>query len=229
MKNLLVILAFLGGFHFSDAQNYIDLRAGITRLRAEAWNETIQTYNASRFWQEEKLPDLNNAFSYGLGFSGVLGRGVFLSPSLLYTKFESSSQTERITLHWLDLGIAIDLFPMEFGLDSVSNRLRPFVRLGFSGSMLLPRVELKDGMASIDGEAYAPYNWPYLYHAGLGLRYQPGNVLGFFLLLHGRLSPNAQLTDFRTALLGSTYEHSSDANRAKFIDLQLGVTFRIKD
>jgi hypothetical protein len=211
------------------AQNYIDAHGGISNLKADAWNETIRTYNASRFWQEDKLSELNNAITFGLGFSGVLGKGIFISPTLQYSKFSAESNSESIDLHWMDLGIAFDIFPLEFGLDSVAYQIRPFARMGFSGSMLLPRVELLDGIASIDGEAYEPFNWPYLFHAGLGLRYQPSNVLGFFFLLDGRYVPNARLNDFRTALLGSLYANTSDQNTARLLGIRLGLTFRIKD
>jgi hypothetical protein len=213
----------------ADAQNYIDLRAGFSSMQADAWNQTIQTYNETRFFNESKLPNLRLGHNLGLGFSGVLGKGVFISPSLQYREYSTESNLNKIDLHWFDLGLACDIYPLEFGLDSVAFILRPFFRIGFAGTMLLTRIDLADGPASVDGEPYAPYNWPYLLQSGIGLRYQPWNVLGFFLLLDGNYSPNASITDFRRALLGSLYAYSGDNNRVLQFGLQGGITFRIKN
>ncbi len=222
-----IMLVFFA--HVSNAQNYIDLRTGFSWLQANAWNTTIQTYNETRFWQESPLTELKQGSSFGLAFSGVLGKGIFLSPSIQYKKFSAKSNLERIDLHWLDLGLACDIYPLEFRMDSVSFRLRPFVRIGFAGSMLLARIALANGPASIDGETFAPYNWPYLLHTGIGLRYQPRNVLGFFILIDASTSPNASITDFRTALLGSLYANTKDENRALQLGLHAGLTFRLKN
>jgi hypothetical protein len=213
----------------SNAQNYIDLRTGFSWLHADAWNNTIQTYNETRFWQESQLTELKQGSSFGLAFSGVLGKGFFLSPSINYKKFSAKSNLEKIDLQWLDLGLACDIYPLEFRMDSVSFRLRPFVRIGFAGSMLLARIALANGPATIDAETYAPYNWPYLLHTGIGLRYQPRNVLGFFILIDASNSPNASITDFRKALLGSLYANSKDKNKTLQLGLHAGLTFRLKN
>jgi len=228
MRPIFLVCLFL--LHMGlNAQKYTDVGVGFSRLNASAWNETIRTYNDSRFWQENKLPELKNAFNYRIGYSGVAGKGLFLSPSVQYSKFTSQTPADKINLHWVELELACDIFPLEFGMDSVHYRLRPFLRLGYAGSMLLTRVTLADGAAGIDGEPYVPYNWPYIFHAALGLRYQPGSVLGFFLLFDARFAPNAKINDFRTALLGSTYLNSSDQNNVRMLGIQSGITFRIKN
>jgi hypothetical protein len=223
----ILILIFFSAFTV-NAQNYIDLRAGFSSMKAEAWNQTIQTYNETRFYNESKLPELKVAHSFGLGFSGVLGKGVFISPSLQYRAYSTESNLDKIDLHWIELGLACDIYPLEFSLDSVAFMLRPFFRFGVAGTMLLTRIDLADGPASVDGEPYATYNWPYLVQSGIGVRYQPWNVLGVFLILDGTYSPNASITDFRKALLGSLYANSGDNNRVLQLGLQGGITFRIK-
>jgi hypothetical protein len=229
MIRLLFLTLLSLAFHWANSQKYTDLRVGLSYLNAASWNETIRTYNDSRFWQENDLPELKGTFAYGLGFSGVAGKGLFLSPSIQYSKFTSQTPTDKIDLHWVELELACDIFPLEFGMDSVHFRLRPFVRLGYAGSMLLTRIRLADGNASIDGEPYEPYNWPYILHAALGLRYQPTSVVGFFLLLDARFAPNARINEFRTALLGSNYLNSSDQNNVRILGIQSGITFRIKN
>jgi hypothetical protein len=228
MRPIFIICLFLL-HHWVSAQKYTDLRVGFSQLNASAWNESIRTYNESRFWQENKLPELKSAFTYGLGYSGVVGKGLFLSPSVQYSNFTSQTLADQIDLHWVELEFALDIFPLEFRMDSVHYRFRPFMRLGYAGSMLLTRIKLADGNAGIDGESYEPYNWPYILHAGLGLRYQPSSVLGFFLLLDARYIPNARINDFRTALLGSNYLNSSDQNTVRMLGIQSGITFRVKN
>lgn len=229
MMRLIFLTLLSLTFHWVNSQKYTDLRAGVSCLNATAWNETIRSYNESRFWQENKLPELKTAFTCGLGYSGVAGKGLFLSPSVQYAKFTSQTPTDKIDLHWVELELACDIFPLEFGMDIVHYRVRPFLRLGYAGSMLLTRIRLADGNAGIDGEPYEPYNWPYIFHAALGLRYQPTSVLGFFLLLDARFAPNARINDFRTALLGSNYLNSSDQNTVRMLGIQSGITFRVKN
>ena len=228
MRPIFIVCLFLL-HHWVSAQKYTDLRVGFSQLNASAWNETIRTYNESRFWQANKLPELKNAFTYGLGYSGVAGKGLFLSPSIQYSKFTSQTLANKIDLHWVELELACDIFPLEFGMDSVHYRVRPFLRLGYAGSMLLTRVKLADGAAGIDGELYEPYNWPYIFHAALGLRYQPTLVVGFFMIFDARFAPNARINDFRTALLGSNYLNSSDQNTVRMLGIQSGITFRVKN
>lgn len=229
MMRLLFLTLLLLSFYCAHAQHYTDLRIGVSYLNAASWNETIRTYNDSRFWHENDVPELNAAISYGLGYSGVVGKGFFLSPSVQYSKYAAETPADKINLHWVELEVACDIFPLEFGLDSVHFKLRPFLRLGYAGSILLTRIRLADGNATIDGEPYEPYNWPYIFHAALGMRYQPSSVLGFFLLFDARYAPNASINDFRTAVLGSNYLNSSDQNNVRILGIQSGITFRIKN
>ncbi len=215
----------------AKAQNYFDISAGIQSIQQTEWNRTIQTYNFNRIWLKESMPDLRNASSFSLGYSGLLASGLFFSPSLTYSAFTSSAENENfstmVRLRWLSVPLCFDIFPLEFGQDSVSSSLRPFLRVGGGASLLMPRVLINDSLATVDDEFYQPMVWPFFYTAGLGVRYNLNRSFGFLFTAMYLRYPSIDLEDFSYALNGNNLVGLTNETSIQSMTYQLSICFRL--
>ena len=232
MKSLLAIIFW--GLSFSVpmfAQNYFDISGGIQSIQQSAWNETIQTYNFNRVWLKEKMPDLRNSANVGIGYSGVLASGLFFSPSLTFSSFQSSAEngnySSLVRLRWISAPFCFDIFPLEFGLDSISANVRPFIRVGGGASLLMPRVLINDSLTTVDDELYQPMVWPFFYTAGLGVRYNLNRSIGFLFTAMYLRYPSIELEDFSYALNGNNLVDLTNTTSVHSMTYQLSICLRL--
>jgi hypothetical protein len=232
MRSLLVIIIW--GLSFSVpmfAQNYFDISGGIQSIQQSAWNETIQTYNFNRVWLKEKMPDLRNSAKVGVGYSGVLASGLFFSPSLTFSSFQSSAENGNyrslVRLRWISAPLCFDIFPLEFGLDSISANVRPFLRVGGGASLLMPRVLINDSLTTVDDELYQPMVWPFFYTAGLGVRYNLNRSIGFLFTAMYLRYPSIELEDFSYALNGNNLVDLTNTSSVHSMTYQLSICLRL--
>jgi hypothetical protein len=232
MRSLLAIIFW--GFSFSlpmFAQNYFDISGGIQSIQQSAWNETIQTYNFNRVWLKEKMPDLRNSSNVGIGYSGVLASGLFFSPSVTFSSFKSSAENgsyrSLVRLRWISAPLCFDIFPLEFGLDSISANVRPFLRVGGGASLLMPRVLINDSLTTVDDELYQPMVWPFFYTAGLGVRYNLNRSIGFLFTAMYLHYPSIELEDFSYALNGNNLVGLTNETSVQSMTYQLSVCLRL--
>jgi hypothetical protein len=232
MRSLLAII-FLG-FSFSVpmfAQNYFDISGGIQSIQQSAWNETIQTYNFNRVWLKEKMPDLRNSANVGIGYSGVLASGLFFSPSVTFSSLQSSAENGNyrslVRLRWISAPLCFDIFPLEFGLDSISANVRPFLRVGGGASLLMPRVLINDSLTTVDDELYQPMVWPFFYTAGVGVRYNLNRSIGFLFTAMYLRYPSIELEDFSYALNGNNLVGLTNETSVQSMTYQLSVCLRL--
>lgn len=232
MRSLLAIIFW--GFSFSlpmFAQNYFDISGGIQSIQQSAWNETIQTYNFNRVWLKEKMPDLRNSSNVGIGYSGVLASGLFFSPSVTFSSFKSSAENgsyrSLVRLRWISAPLCFDIFPLEFGLDSISANVRPFLRVGGGASLLMPRVLINDSLTTVDDELYQPMVWPFFYTAGVGVRYNLNRSIGFLFTAMYLHYPSIELEDFSYALNGNNLVGLTNETSVQSMTYQLSVCLRL--
>lgn len=215
----------------SEAQNYFDISAGLQSIDQTAWNRTIRTYNFNRIWLKEPMTDLRNASNFSLGYSGVLASGLFFSPSLTYSAFKSSTENENysslVRLRWLSVPLCLDIFPLEFGQDTVSSSVRPFLRVGGGASLLMPRVLFNDSLTTVDDELYQPMVWPFFYTAGLGVRYNLNKSFGFLFTAMYLRYPSIDLEDFSYALNGNNLVGLTNVTSVQSMTYQLSICFRL--
>ena len=232
MKNhLLVILICLPFSMNLSAQNYFDVSGGIQSIHQSAWNETIQTYNFNRVWLKEKMPDLRNASNVGIGYSGVLASGLFFSPSLTFSSFQSSAVNDNYRslarVRWISAPLCFDVFPLDFGKDSVSASVRPFIRVGGGASLLMPRVLINDSLTTVDDELYQPMVWPFFYTAGIGVRYNLNRSIGFLFTAMYLRYPTVDLEDFSYALNGNNLVELTNETSVQSMTFQLSFCLRL--
>lgn len=231
MKIRILVSCLLLGASLLNAQNHWDFLGGIQTMNAKAWNRTIQAYNFSRVWQSEPMPEIRSSITAGIGFNGVLLRGVYISPQLQYGSFRSSSEQESVNtllrLRWASGIVAFDLFPLEFGLDTVRYRFRPFIRLGAGASLVMPRYLQNDSLVSVNGAVWQPMVWPFFAHAGLGLRVSLNHSLGLVLLASHHFFPEVVLPDYSIAINGNALPDLNDADRIHQWNVQLGLSLRL--
>jgi hypothetical protein len=232
MKKLRTIV-FLSIFFSGNliSQNYFDVSGGMQTLQQTDWNKTIQTYNFNRIWLKEQMPDLRNASNVSIGYSGVLASGLFFSPSLSFSSFKSSATNgeyrSMVRLRWLSVPLCLDIFPLEFGKDSVSSSIRPFLRVGGGASLLMPRVLVNDELVTVGEEPYQPMVWPFFYTAGLGIRYNLNRSIGFMFSAMYLKYPNINLEDFSYALNGNNLVGLKNESSAQTMTFQLSCSFRL--
>lgn len=214
-----------------NAQNYFDVSGGMQSLQQTEWNKTIQTYNFNRIWLKEQMPDLRNASNVSIGYSGVLASGLFFSPSLSFSSFKSSATNgdyrSMVRLRWLSVPLCLDIFPLEFGKDSVSSSVRPFLRVGGGASLLMPRVLVNDELVTVGEELYQPLVWPFFYTAGLGVRYNLNRSIGFMFSAMYLKHPNVNLEDFSYALNGNNLVGLENETSAQSMTFQLSFSLRL--
>lgn len=213
------------------AQNYFDISGGIQSIQQSAWNETIQTYNFSRVWLKEKMPDLRSSANVSVGYSGVLASGLFFSPSVTYSAFKSSAENGNYRslarVRWISAPLCFDIFPLEFGKDSVSSSVRPFIRVGGGASLLMPRVLINDSLTTVDDELYQPMVWPFFYTAGLGIRYNLNQSIGFLFTTMYLRYPSIDLEDFSYALNGNNLVGLTNKTAVQSMTYQLSFCLRL--
>lgn len=227
---LIVLLSILISSDLMS-QNYFDVSAGMQSLQQTEWNKTIQTYNFNRIWLKEQMPDLRNASNVSIGYSGVLASGLFFSPSLSFSSFKSSATNgdyrSMVRLRWLSVPLCLDIFPLEFGKDSVSSNIRPFLRVGGGASLLMPRVLVNDELVTVSDELYQPMVWPFFYTAGLGVRYNLNRRFGFMFTAMYLKYPNINLEDFSYALNGNNLVDLENETSVQSMTFQLSFSFRL--
>jgi hypothetical protein len=232
MKKLRTIV-FLSIFFSGNliSQNYFDVSGGMQTLQQTEWNKTIQTYNFNRIWLKEQMPDLRNASNVSIGYSGVLASGLFFSPSLSFSSFRSSATNgeyrSMVRLRWLSVPLCLDIFPLEFGKDSVSSSVRPFLRVGGGASLLMPRVLINDELVTVGDELYQPLVWPFFYTAGLGIRYNLNRSIGILFTAMYLNYPNIDLEDFSYALNGNNLVGLKNETSVQSMTFQLSCSFRL--
>lgn len=232
MRSLLAIIFW--AFSFSVpmfAQNYFDISGGIQSIQQSVWNETIQTYNFNRVWLKEKMPDLRNASNVGIGYSGILASGLFFSPTLTFSSFKSYSENGNyssfVRIRWISAPLCFDIFPLEFGKDTISASLRPFLRVGGGASLLMPRVLINDSLTTVDDELYQPMVWPFFYTAGLGVRYNLNRSIGFLFTAMYLRYPSIELEDFSYALNGNNLVDLTNTTSVHSMTYQLSICLRL--
>lgn len=232
MKNAsLILLVFITWISSSTAQNNWDFQAGRSVLNQRPWNQTIQTYNLSRFWLNEPLPEIQSGWQGGIGFNGVLLKGVYISPQLQYSSLRSVAENPNLNmllrLRWINGTIAFDLFPLEFKLDTVRYKVRPFIRFGGGASLVMPRILQNDSLVRVGGEYWQPMIWPFYYHIGLGVRLGLSRSVGLVLTATNSLFPTVNLRDFSTALNGNALVGLQNEARVNFWNFHLGLSLRL--
>jgi hypothetical protein len=231
MKIRFIVSILLFGASILNGQNHWDFMGGLQSMNPKAWNRTIQAYNFSRVWQNEPMPELRSAMIAGLGFNGVLLKGVYISPQLQYGSFRSLVEQESINtllrLRWASGIIAFDLFPLEFGLDTVRYRFRPFVRLGAGASLVMPRFLQNDSLVSVNGTIWQPMVWPFFSYAAVGIRVSLNHSLGIVLLASHHFFPEVRLPDYTTAVHGTALPSLKDKDKIHQWNVQFGFSLRL--
>jgi len=231
MKKLLILSCLFGISFLTSAQNYLHLNGGYSIMNPKEWNKTIATYNFTRPWLKNELTTLHRDWSYGLGYSGVIARGMFISPEANYTKFTSQSTNENINttikLNWLRGSLYLDLYPLEFNLDSVGFKTRPFVRLGGGATCLLPRITQNDSLTTVDDEPYNPVIWSYQLTGGVGCRFYLAKHIDLIPMVLYHYQPKVNLEDFSYALHGSRLPGLVDEQKLSTIQFFLTLSIRL--
>ncbi len=231
MKNFVLLFSIFCSACIARAQNHLDLRVGFSTMQAGEWNKTISAYNFARPWLSEKQPELQSAVDFGLGYSGVVGKGIFLTPELTYQRLQSEATTNSnrvlVQMRWFTAGLALDVYPMEFGLDTVSFGFRPFVRLGVGAASVLPRVFIGDSLAYSRNEIYDPIIWNVAFRAGLGSRIRITDFLDLTPSVMWNYFPKMNLEGFANALHGTLQPGLSDEDRIHQFVFSLALSFRV--
>ena len=228
MKNInLFLILFVSTLALQvKAQNYWDMAFQTSRSAYTNWNQSIRYFNESRFWQEKPLAPLKWSRGGTVCYSGVLGRGFFISPQLAFAELKSEGSAARITLRNYSTQVGLDVFPLEFKLDSVAYLLRPFIRLAGGGDLYRPGISLANAPATYMDNPYKPYCWTYRFETSLGLRIRLTEVIGVHILGGYRFS-KVFLENFHTALNGVTSATLSDTDKINAFVLQAGITLRM--
>ncbi|MEX1190054.1 MAG: hypothetical protein WED33_12410 [Bacteroidia bacterium] len=214
----------------ASAQRHLDFQAGYSYINPTEWNKTISAYNYARPWLEEKQPELHSSFRIGVGYSGVIGKGLFLSPSLSHQIFSSYAENGNskadLRFRWMSAELALDIYPMEFGLDSVSFKIRPFVRIGGGASAILPRVFLNDSLSTARDEEYNPIVWTYQFSGGIGCRFAISNTIDLTPMITTSYFPSIDIENFRYALHGTEQPGLTDID--KFMNWRFTLSLSIR-
>lgn len=234
MKKVVLFIFFsVGMFSFLHAQRHINLYAGYSFVNPQNWNRTIDAFNFSRPWLTNEIPPISKAFSWGFGTSGVIGKGVFLSPEFSHSRYNASSQnipiSMNIDLKWFRGNMYVDLYPRELKLDSVSFTLRPFVRVGVGASSILPRVSINNVLVGVDDATYKAIIWSYQLSVGFGCRVALGKRIDLTPLLLLHYTPNIHLEDFSYALHGTQVPNLNDNQRISNLMTLISVSYRLVD
>jgi hypothetical protein len=228
MKNIPTFLVFLTLTLASQikAQNYWDLAFQSSQSAYTNWNHSIRYFNESRFWQEKSLAPLEWSRGGSVCYSGVLGKGLFISPQLSYAHLKSEGTAAQITLRNYSAQVGIDVYPLEFKLDSVAFIVRPFFRFAGGGDLYRPTITLINAPATYMDQPYKPYCWTYRFESSLGLRARITDVLGIHVLGGYRFS-KVSLENFHAALNGTTSSTLSDTDKINTFVIQTGITWRL--
>jgi hypothetical protein len=231
MKNLITSFVVLIACMSGEAQNHLDLRVGFSTMQAAEWNRTISAYNFARPWLSEKQPEIHQAADFGIGYSGVIGKGVFLTPELSYQNLKSEATTNAnkvlIQMRWFTAGLGIDIYPMEFGLDTVAFGFRPFVRFGAGAAAILPRVYIGDSLAYSSNEIYNPIEWNLAFRAGAGCRIRLSGLIDLTPGFMWNYFPGAALEGFGNALHGTLQPGLNDEDNVHQFVFSLALSFRV--
>lgn len=230
MKNLALIFLFIIPFS-SQGQRYLDIQTGYSFINPTEWNRTISAFNFARPWLDEKQPELHNSLNLGLSYSGVIGKGLFLSPSLSHQMFRSFSENgnskTEISLRWMSAELALDIYPLEFGLDSVGFKIRPFIRVGGGASALLPRVYMNDSLSLAKGEDYNPIVWTYQFTTGIGCKFSISPSMDITPMITSSYFPSVDLENFRFALHGTEFPNLTDIEQIFRWQFSVALSIRL--
>jgi hypothetical protein len=213
------------------SQNYLHVFAGYSVINPKEWNKTIQAYNFSRPWLASELPLLHNGFVTGIAYSGVLRKGLFISPEFQYNRFRSEvtneSFSKKVKLTGLNGQINFDIYPLEFNLDSVGSGIRPFIRIGAGGSLTLPRVFVNDSVAMVNNVEYTPKVWVFQAIGGLGCRFTVAQGIDVIPLILYTHMPSVDLEDFNYALHGTALPGLNNLEKLNNYQFLVNVSFKL--
>jgi hypothetical protein len=231
MKNKLLFTFFISISSFLNAQNYLNLYSGFSITSPKALNKTIETFNYSRPWLQNKLPLLNNTFTIGLGYTGILSKALFLSPDFQFNKTTSRSSNDNfntnVEINWVRGNINLDIYPLEFGLDSVGHSFRPFVRVGGGASAIIPRIYLNDSLATIDDAAYKSHFWTYQFTGGLGCRIYINRIIDIMPFIQYNYHPSVDIEEFNLALHGTNVSQLSNVQKVSNFQFLLSLSLKL--
>jgi len=230
MKRIL-ILGFICLSSIGKSQHYLDVQVGYSGINPTQWNRTISAYSFARPWLTDTQPMLKSGFVSSIGYSGVIARGIFLSPTLSHQTFRSVAETAPsntdIKVRWMSGNLFVDIYPREFGLDSVGHTFRPFVRVGGGASALLPRVRFNDSLATVNDEVYDPVVWSYQFVGGIGARIALNKFIDITPMISAGYYPTIDLEDFRFAIHGTSSPNLSDTQKLTNLQFLLAISVRL--
>jgi hypothetical protein len=210
-----------------NAQNYINLGAGLSDINVKEWNKSIDAFNYARPWLNTPLNNLRSGQLYQASLTAILGKAFFVSPQLAYMQIARSASTgsfaTKLNIRRFSGGLNFDIYPREFGLDTVYFEVRPFVRLGGAASAFLPRIRFNDERATVNDQVYEPIIWTYQVHAGLGCRFSLSRWFDIMPVIQLNYFPNVQLENFSQALHGTNVPGLN--NNARLLKTEATVFF----
>lgn len=231
MKKILIISLFVVYNLNVKSQNYLNLYLGYGITAPKELNKSIEAYNYARPWLTNKQPLLQNTLTVGLGYTGILARGLFISPDFQYNLSKSSATntnfTSSIEMHWWRGNVNLDIYPLEFGLDSVGFMFRPFVRVGGGASAILPRIYFNDSLATANDEEYTPHFWTYQFSSGIGCRIYLNRIIDIMPFVQYNFQPNVDIEDYNLALHGTAEPGLSNISKVSNLQFLLSVSFKL--
>ncbi len=214
-----------------NGQNYLNIYGGYGITSPKEINKTIEAFNYSRPWLMNKQPLLEKTLTLGLGYTGILAKGLFISPDFQYNISSSSASNANfnstIEMHWWRGNINVDIYPLEFGLDSVGFLFRPFVRLGGGASAILPRINFNDSLATVNDEDYSPHFWTYQFSSGIGCRIYINRIIDIMPFIQYNYQPNVDIKEFDLALQGANVPGLSNISKVSNIQYLLSISFKL--
>jgi hypothetical protein len=231
MKNFLVITFLLFSTLVLEGQNYLNLYVGYGITAPKELNKSIEAFSYARPWLTNKQPLLESTLTLGLGFTGILAKGLFLSPDFQYNISKSNNKNaafnSKIDLHWWRGNVNLDIYPFEFGLDSVGFMFRPFVRIGGGASAILPRIYFNDSLATVNDEEYTPHFWTYQFSGGIGCRIYLNRIVDIMPFMQYNFHPNVDVSEYNLALHGTSVPGLSNVSKVSNLQFLLSVSFKL--
>jgi len=229
---LILLLLILLRVSELSAQNYINLGMGYGLSGSREWNKTIDAYNYARPWLDKKLPNLGIAPVYQAGLTAILAKALFISPQLGYLRAGYNAPNEAfqttLRLHRFSGSLNFEIYPREFGLDTVSFIIRPFVQFGAGASAFLPRIRFNNELATVNDRRYDPVIWSFQLHLGLGCRFWLNHWISLMPVFRFNYSPRVNLENFAQALHGTQVPDLNNQTPLYQPELVLYLCIRLK-
>jgi hypothetical protein len=232
MKKHFTFIIMLISASLLKSQSSVGLSGGVFQLHSPSTNHTIDVFNFTRIWLDEKLPKPNQGFGGQLVVNRKLNHWLDFTSAMGYQFFESEIAQPEILLDTrfdlVQLMLGIRFRPFSFNvMDSAGLKHEPFVGIAIGGFGNSATVNRFNEAAEVNYKPYRSINGGFATQLTIGYLFQISKRCVIAPQYQLSFLPNMHWKNYDLALHGTSQPNLYNKSSSWLNALQVSITWKI--